>query len=224
MSDRQHVAFLEEIIRSRRSIRNFSSQVSDEKLLKIVESAIYAPYGGATGIPLRKIRKIFVFRQNTDSMEKAREIIASQLNSGALRFKVLLKFFPFLRNKMQTFANRIQYLSENGIPGLTEGSFYIVVAEKAGFPPIEKQSLSHAMQNMWLTATAHGVGFHLVSVTSALSKNKEFMKILGLNPKEWALDGCIVGTPKEEPQAREERKIEEFMTWVGEEKNHEKNA
>jgi hypothetical protein len=115
---------------------------------------------------------------------------------------------------MQAFANRLKNLSENGIPGLTEGAFYIVVAEKSGFPPVEKQSLSHTMENIWLTATAYGLGFHLVSATGMLSKNKQFMKIIGLNPGEWALDGCVIGVPKQMPPPRGDRKIENFITWI----------
>jgi nitroreductase len=208
------ISVLNEVIRSRRTIRSFHGEISDETLLKILESGIYAPFGGATGIGLKEIRKIFIFRQNTESMKVARDIINAQIKSSAYRIGVLLKLMPFLRKKMQAFANRLKNLSENGIPGLTEGAFYIVIAEKSGFPPIEKQSLSHTMENIWLTATAYGLGFHLVSATGQLSKNKKFMKILGLNQGEWALDGCVIGVPKSIPPPRENRKIENFITWM----------
>jgi nitroreductase len=208
------ISVLDEVIRSRRTIRSFYGEISDETLMKILESGIYAPFGGATGIPLKEARKIFIFRQNTESMKILRDIINAQLKSGASRFGLLLKLMPFLRKKMQVFANRLKNLSENGIPGLTEGAFYIIIAEKSGFPPVEKQSLSHTMENIWLTTTAYGLGFHLVSATSLLSKNKKFMKILALNQGEWALDGCVIGVPKGMPPPREDRKIENFITWI----------
>jgi nitroreductase len=208
------ISVLDEVIRSRRTIRSFHGDISDEIVMKILESGIYAPFGGATGIPLKEVRKIFIFRQNTEAMKVVRDIINAQLKSGASRIGLLLKLMPFLRKKMQVFANRLKNLSENGIPGLTEGAFYIVIAEKSGFPPVEKQSLSHAMGNIWLTTTAYGFGFHLVSATGMLSKNKQFMKILDLNPGEWALDGCVIGVPEWMPPPREDRKIENFITWI----------
>ncbi|MGD0953085.1 MAG: hypothetical protein ABR985_11955 [Methanotrichaceae archaeon] len=35
----------------------------------------------------------------------------------------------------------------------------MVVAERKSFPPVEQQSLAHCLQNMWLKATALGLGF-----------------------------------------------------------------
>ena len=136
METNTKISALNEVIRSRRTIRSFHGEISDETLMKILESGIYAPFGGATGIGLKKIRKIFIFRQNTESMKVVRDIINAQLKSGASRIGLLLKLMPFLRKKMQVFANRLKNLSENGILGLTEGAFYIVIAEKSGFPPL----------------------------------------------------------------------------------------
>jgi nitroreductase len=214
MEKNTKISVLDEVIRSRRTIRSFHGDISDEILMKIIESGIYAPFGGATGIPLEEVRKIFIFRQNTEAMKVVRDIINAQLKSGASRIGLLLKLMPCLRKKMQVFANRLRNLSENGIPGLTEGAFYIVIAEKSGFPPVEKQSLAHTMENIWLTAAAHGFGFHLVSATGMLAKNKQFMKILDLKPGEWALDGCVIGVPKQIPPPREGRKIGNFITWI----------
>jgi hypothetical protein len=80
---------------------------------------------------------------------------------------------------MRTLAERVKSAAK-GIPGLNECSFYIVAAEKKGFPALVEQSLAHVMQNMWLTAAAHGVG----------------LQLLGLPAKEWALSGCLVGHPQ----------------------------
>ncbi len=118
---------------------------------------------------------------------------------------------------MGFFADRISTTAEKGIPGLTEGSFYIVAAEKKGFPPIAEQALAHVMENMWLTATAHGVGFQMLSVTNGLTKNAQFMQLLDLPPKKWALNGCMIGMPKHLPKGTGTRKreIEHFIRWVG---------
>jgi nitroreductase len=70
------------------------------------------------------------------------------------------------------------------------------------------------MQNMWLSATAQGLGFQLVSITGIMSKNKEFMQLLGLKPGDYELDGSVIGVPKMSPEPREERHLEDFVTWV----------
>jgi nitroreductase len=218
MTDPQHVTridALEAIIRSRRSCRSFSGQVPDEVLAKIVDSAVYAPFGAGTGIPLKEIRRIFIFRQDTEAMDQARQIIEAQLRSGAAKIGTAVRIFPFLRKKIGFFADRISTTAEKGIPGLIEGSFYIVVAEKKGFPPLARQALAHVMENMWLTATAHGVGFQMLSVTDGLAKNAQFMQLLGLPPKKWALNGCIVGMPKHPPKGKRERETAHFIRWVG---------
>ncbi|MCI5131964.1 MAG: nitroreductase, partial [Candidatus Electrothrix sp. EH2] len=130
-------------------------------------------------------------------------------------FGLGVRIFPFLRKKMQFFADRISNTAEKGIPGLTEGAFYIVAAEKKGFPPLAEQALAHVMENMWLTATAHKVGFQLLSVTNGLAKNRRFMQLLGLRRKEWALSGCLVGMPQKQSQGKRERNAEHFIHWLG---------
>ncbi len=211
---------LEEIIRSRRSCRSFSGQVPDEVLQKIVDSAIYAPFAAGAGIPLKEGRRIFIFRQGTEPMEQVQKIIEAQLHSGASKIGMAVRFLPFLRKKMQFFADRISTTAEKGIPGLSEGSFYIVAAEKKGFPPLAGQTLAHVMENMWLTATAHGVGLQILSVTNGLAQNKGFMQLLNLPLGQWALNGCVVGMPKHPPKNKRERDTEHFIRWVGDNKKN----
>ena len=215
MPDSQQIAALEQIIRTRRSCRSFSGQVPDEVLEKIVEAAVYAPFAAGTGIPLQEGRRIFIFRQGTAEMDQARTIIEAQLRSGAFKIGLAVRLFPFLRRRMQFFSDRISTTAEKGIPGLTEGSFYIVAAEKKGFPPLAEQALAHVMENIWLTATAHKVGFQLLSVTNGLAKNRRFMQLLGLRRKEWALSGCLVGMPKHAAKGKRERDTAHFIHWLG---------
>jgi len=210
----QAIVTLSAIIRTRRTIRRFSNTVPPlEEMNDILQSAVFAPYAGATGIPLKELRRIFVFSQNTEQMSRARDLLLSEIRHRARKMRNTLRLFPFLKKRMQSFANRLSMVSKNGIPGLKEGGYYIVVAEKKGFPPVEKQSIAHVMQNMWLSATAHGLGFQLISATSMMTEHKEFMQLLGLKPGDYAIDGCVIGVPKTEPEPREERKLEDFVTW-----------
>jgi nitroreductase len=217
MMDSHGITLVEDLIRSRRSLRTFSSevQVDDASVAKIAQAGLYAPYGAATGIPFKEIRKIYIIRQSSPAMEQIRPIIAAHQKNAALKMRILMTLLPFLRSRMKKFAERIHSLSQNGIPGLAECSFYLVAAEKKGFPPVAQQALAHVMQNMWLTATAHGVGFQLLSVTDSLHSRKDFMGILGLAPRQWALAGCALGMPKQTESRTQQERPKDNIYWIG---------
>ena len=207
---------LEEVIKSRRSIRDFSNEVPGiEDVEEILKAALYAPYGGATGFPLSEIRKIFVFTQNSDKMKEARELLLSQIKKNSKKMNNLLIFFPFLKKKMQPFATRLKSISSNGIPSLIEAPYYIIIAEKKGFPPIGKQSIAHALQNMWLTATEKGLGFQLISATGKMNNNKQFLQLLGLHKGEYEIDGCVIGYAKNYPETIKDIDLEKSVKWLG---------
>lgn len=211
----QAIETLSAIIRARRSIRGFTNAIPPiEGMKEILQSAIFAPFGRATDLPPKDIRKIFVFSQGTENINIARELLLGQIRRLVRKVNIALLLCPFLSKKMGLFSKRISAAAENGIPGLAEGAFYIVVAVKKGFPSMEKQTIAHAMQNMWLSATAQGLGFQLVSITGIMSRNKEFMHLLGLQPGDYELDGCVIGIPKMAPEPREDRHLEDFVTWV----------
>jgi nitroreductase len=188
---------------ARKTTRNFSSALPDkESMDDVLRAAVLAPFGGATGISLRDIRRIFVFPPHIPAREKAVEALYKSIRKNAGIIRWLLRLIPFLRRKMGVFSNRLDQISEKGIPGFERGTYYVVVAEKKGFPPVGRQSLAHAMQNMWLAATDKGFGFQLVSATGTMSKNHVFMELLGLSPGEYDIDGCLIGYPENEPVTR----------------------
>ncbi len=206
---------LEQIIKARRSTRNFKKGTPpDTGLMKIIESAVYAPYGGATGMPLDELRRVFVLRQDTEAIAAARKILMAQAGRNARKLNLLLKVFPFLKKKMQTFANKVNGIARSGVPALEHAAWFIVLAEKKGFPPVAKQSMAHAFENMWLTATEMGLGFQLISATGTLSGNDEFLKLLGLQKGEYALDGCAIGYPKSDHEKVKGFDVEKFVTFV----------
>jgi hypothetical protein len=47
-----------------------------------------------------------------------------------------------------------------------------------------------------------------------MSKNRDFMQLLGLKAGDYAIDGCVVGSPKSTPEPREEYPVEDFVTWM----------
>ncbi|MCC8153542.1 MAG: nitroreductase family protein [Tannerellaceae bacterium] len=126
---------LEQAIKSRKSTRSFSGEIpSTDMIMKIVESGVYAPYGGATGIPLTEIRKIFILRQNTAEMTQATEIIHQQIRKNSKRIHTLITILPFMKKKMGVFANRLKGFSQSGIPSLKNAPYLIIIAEKKDSP------------------------------------------------------------------------------------------
>jgi nitroreductase len=205
----------EQIIRTRRTIRSFTDEAPNrEDINEIVASALYAPYAGVTGIPIHEIRKVFILPYNSDAMKGARELLISQIKSNYEKINKMLIFFPFLKKKMKPFAERLKSISRNGIPSLNAATYYIIIAEKKGFPPVGKQSIAHALQNMWLTATNKGLGFHLLSATGSMSKNRQFLKLLGLPKGDFEIDGCVIGNPAQHSDIVKEIDLSKCVKWI----------
>ena len=91
-------------------------------------------------------------------------------------------------------------MAEGRILGVGTAPYYIVVAERAGL--VAPQSLAHVLENMWLMATALGLGMHLVSVTLTMGDDPAFCRLLGLPVGEYALNGCAIGVAAQKPEAR----------------------
>ena len=114
------------------------------------------------------------------------------------------------------FVSRLAMIRKMGmVPGIGTAPFTIVVAEKKGFPPIEQQSLAHCMENMWLKATALGLGFQPVSITANMADNPESRRVLGIQPGRWGLMGCAIGYPAEPLPPSIRPSAEEVTTWLG---------
>ena len=104
-----------------------------------------------------------------------------------------------LPDQARGFLQRLERLAETGVPGIGTAPYYIVVAERSGIPPAEQQSLAHCLENMWLKATALGLGFQLVSVTAQMGRDREFSSVLGIPHGEFGTNGCAIGYPMKRP-------------------------
>jgi nitroreductase len=205
---------LDKIIFNRRTVREFNSDpIPKEFIENIIIAGFLAPYGGATGNNLNESRRFFVLERSTESYKIAKELILSNIKKNAKNFEIASIFLPSLRKKGKTFLERLKTISENGIPGIETAQYYVIIAEKKGMPPVEKQSMAHALENMWLKATAYGFGFQLLSATSLMSKNKDFMDLLRLPIGEFALDGCLIGYPKNNSSKRAEFDLKDIQ-WL----------
>src|SRR5664280_1998331 len=99
----------------------------------------------------------------------------------ASKFELAMENDPQLREKSIGFSNRLAMIKKIGkVPGIGTAPYFIIVAEKKGFPAVEQQALAHCLENMWLKATALGLGFQLVSITAQMTDNPAFCKILDI--------------------------------------------
>lgn len=183
---------LDMLLRTRRSIRTFTKEVpSKEHIEEIIEAGRLAPYAILAVAKQTDFRHFFVVSNNSLQMDKIKNILADVIKSEISDHEEEAKD----NITLQSFITSLKMQVEKGVLGVGTAPYLVIVAERHGIPAIEQKSLSHVMQNMWLKATALGLGFELVSVIGRLSDNKDFCDILGVPTKEYGFDACAIGFP-----------------------------
>lgn len=198
---------LDEIIANRRTVREFESDIPPKESIEtILEAGLQAPFAAIAVIGEKRFRRFFVLKDG-ESMNKLAEIIQK-------RAKIVYDNWSGQKDRPKTeaFLNRLKDIAVSGFN--LRPPYFIIVAEKEGFPPIAQLSLAHCLENMWLKATALGLGFRLVSLLSELSKDSEFCEFLGIKPGEYAVNGCVIGYAKTIPPKLERPLLNELTTWM----------
>ena len=213
--DEQDIKVFDRIIETRRSVRAFKEETPSDSMIKaIIHAGIYAPYAGLAVSGEMDFRHFFVIKKDNDIMNNINKIIKATAKSNLEQLKKSFEGNPFLKEKSQGFVKRLSVSSQMGMPGLIEAPCFIVIAERKGMPPVEKQSLAHTMQNMWLKATVLGLGFRLMSMIENLTESKDFCELLGLPYGEFAFNGCIIGYSAGEPNKRNNTSIDDVISWL----------
>jgi len=213
----QKNVYLDQILAERRSYRMFTAAVPEEDMIRrILHAGLLAPYAAAAvGGSNDYFRRFFVMKKGSQGLNAAIPLIREQVKVMAQGLEKEMEMNPALRRKAVTFVQRLEMIRKAGrVPGVGNAPYYIVVAERKGFPPVELQSLAHCLENMWLKATALELGFQLVSITSQMSGNAEFCTILGIPTGEWELMGCAVGYPADELSPSIRPPVEEVTRWL----------
>ena len=153
--------------------------------------------------------------RGSKSMAAAAPLVMQEVTTMARELEKEMQESPALRAKAVMFVQRLAMIERAGnVPGIGTAPYYIVVAERKGFPPVELQSLAHCLENMWLKATALGLGFQIVSITSRMSSHPGFCSILGIPAGEWELMGCAVGYPTDELSPSIRPPVEDVTRWL----------
>jgi nitroreductase len=213
----QKNVFLDQVLAERRSHRRFRPDFcSEDDIHRILHAGLLAPFAAAAvGNSHDYFRRFFVMRKGSKSMDAAMLPVMEQVQKMSREIERGMQKDPALRAKAAGFVRRLSMMQEaKVIPGIGTAPYYIVVAERRGYPPVALQSLAHCLENMWLKATALGLGFQLVSVTAQMSSDAAFCAIIGLPPGEWELMGCAVGYPAEELSPSLRPPVEEVTSWL----------
>ena len=186
----------DEIIMSRRSVRFFKDQFpSKEDIEDILNAGMMAPYAAQSVGENEDFRQFFVFKKGSESMEIAGNLMGRKAEQGLNHFKQMIAEKPFLKSTVQSFIEKLQNFVDNGVLGVGTAPYFVVVAELRGVPPVEQESIAHCLENMWLKATELKLGFHLVSLTSQMTEDEEFMKLLQIPVGKYGINGCAIGYP-----------------------------
>jgi nitroreductase len=208
---------LDEIINERRTNRKFKQEFPPEDNIRsIINAGLHAPFAAAAVSNEKEyFRKFFVLKKDSKSLIKVGSLVFEEVVAMASNLEIAMKSDPEFRKQASGFAKRLDMIKKMGkVPGIGSAPYFIIVAEKKGFPTVEQQSLAHCLQNMWLKATALGLGFQLVSATAQMDDNPEFCALLGINPGEWALNGCAIGYPDEELPFSVRPQVEKVTRWI----------
>jgi len=205
---------LDRILESRRSVRAFAPDVPPkDDILRIIRAGLLAPYA-AQAVSGQDFRQFFVFQQGSPYLVRVAEIAKQHVKRMAEQLYKELAANPSLEEKGSGFVKRLEQLEKAGVPGIGTAPYYIVVAERRGIPPAAQESLAHCLENMWLKATALGLGFQLVSLTAQMAQDSEFCSLLGIPEGEFGTNGCAVGYPVERLPPAERPKASTVTKWI----------
>ena len=208
---------LDEILAGRRSYRMFKPEFPPkDTIMRIIQAGLLAPYAAAAvGNSADYFRRFFVMEKGSASMIAAAPLVMKEVTTLTRGLEKEMEKNPALRTMAVSFVQRLAQIQKMGrVPGIGSAPYYIVIAERKGFPPVEQQSLAHCLENMWLKATALSLGFQMVSATAQMSSDPAFCRILGINAGEWELMGCAIGYPQEELGPSIRPPVEDVTRWL----------
>jgi nitroreductase len=206
---------LDALIKHRRTVRSFTPEMPKRQTIEeIINAGLWAPYAALAVTGEQVFRRFFVIQKGSAMLSKVNELIQQQASVSLEEMNRVFNERPLLREKSGGFVNRLSSMVEKGFPDLLSAPCLIIIAERKGIPPAEKQSLAHAVQNMWLKATALGLGMRLISMIESLTENASFSDLLGLSYGEFAFNGCIVGFSAQEPNIGKRPGHDEVTKWM----------
>jgi nitroreductase len=191
---------LDRIIAARRTIRAFAPEAPPRETIDaVIRAGLQAPYAALAVGDREDFRHFFVFTQGTPAMAEAGRLVQQAIRRLPVEAARVRGREPVPSDPEFDFLQRVKALGDDIHPSLKSAPYFIVLAEFQGLPAAGLQSLAHTLENMWLKAAALGLAFQLLSVIESMSRDQDFVRLLGLPFGEFVLDGCVVGYPAADP-------------------------
>jgi nitroreductase len=204
----QENEILDRIIRSRRSVRNFTDETPSRELLEqVIEAGRQAPFAGLANRGTVDFRHFFIIPRGSKSLDLLRAATKEAVQEK------LSTLQGTENQRMQNMLQAMRMIAEKGLPPWN-APWLVIVAERRGFPAREPQSLGHCLQNMWLKATALGLGLGLASAISDLSDSPVLSQILHLPLGEYCLEACQIGYPATPPRVLPREEPASSLSWL----------
>ena len=205
---------LEAIMASRRTVRRFMPQAPPRDLVeRVVRAGLLAPYSGL-GVTREDFRRVVVVSRDSTVMTQATLLLKQSIRATRQRLEQEMQHDSQVRSRGQAYLKVLQMAEKGEAPILAKAPYYLVVAEERAIPHVEHCSLAHCLQNMWLEATALGLGFQLVTATQGMSEDRKFCELLGLPAGVYVLDGCLLGYAAETPKPVKRPDPSQVITWL----------
>jgi len=192
-----------QVMAARSSVRAFGAEEPPRTAVEqVLTAGLLAPYAAAMAPGQQLDRRFFVLPRRGAAL--ARAVAAIQAHARAVLAG---------GQAPAPLRARLEPVAEGRVPGVGDAPYYVVIAER-GPAAVQQQALGHVLENMWLMATALGLGMRLVSVTTMMADVADFCALLDLPAGEYALNGCALGLPLQAPGERPRPDARAVTTWL----------
>jgi nitroreductase len=180
---------------------------------EIIQAGLLAPYARAA-VSREDFRKFMVIPRESEVTGRVASLIKRRATALFENFSREMHQDEYIKNHGGPWLERLKKWSEQGPPNIGIAPYYIVVAEQRGIPAMEEESLGHCLENMWLKATALGLGFQILSITEQMVEDREFCELIGISGDEFSLNGCVIGYAEENPPPTKRPSLQEATSWL----------
>jgi nitroreductase len=211
---------LDRIIYARRACRKFSHDVPNiTNIESIIDAGLHSPFSNTIDTTQEYFRKFFVIRNNSLIMNKISSLLLAKTEAliEVIGSDEICNKDPNAQKMTSPYLDQLKEYEKQGyVNGVGNAPYLIIVAEKKYFPPVQQESIAYCISNMWLKATALGLGFHPITMLSRLDHTEVFYKLLGMSELDhfnWTFNGCAIGYSLENLPTSERPNIENITKW-----------
>jgi nitroreductase len=205
---------LDRLIESRRTVRQFKIDSPPRSMVeKVLQAGLLAPFAQLS-VTREDFRRFVVIPRESEMTPRVASLIKQRTVAATEDLEKKMQQNEFFRSHGGPYLGRLKMIGQQGLPNLGKAPYYIVIAEQKGVPEVAELSIAHCLENMWLKATALGLGFQLLSITERMAEEKGFCELIGIPFGEYALDGCLIGYPDAPPAQSKRPRLGEVTRWL----------